>query len=148
MVIEDEVPEGHYETPIGKANILREGTDATIVAVSFMVKEAIKAAEKLEKDGISCEVIDLRTIKPVDMQTVNKSVEKTGRAVVSIAEWAFASVADSVAKGIYEASFGKLKAPVKTVTLPDCPAPASKSLEEAYYIYSKDIVKAVREVIL
>lgn len=140
---EDEVPEGYYETPIGKANVVREGTDATIVAASFMVKEAVKAAKDLEKDGISCEVIDLRSLKPVDMETVVKSVSKTGRAVVSIAEWAFSSVTNSVAKGIYEKCFGKLKAPVKTVTLPDCPAPASKSLEEAYYIYAKDIVGAV-----
>lgn len=140
---EDEVPEGYYETVIGKAKVIREGTDATIVAASFMVKEAVKAAKDLEKDGISCEVIDLRTLKPVDMETVVKSVSKTGRAVVSIAEWAFSSVTDSVAKGIYEKCFRKLKAPVKTVTLPDCPAPASKSLEEAYYIYAKDIVGAV-----
>lgn len=145
--VEDEVPEGYYETPIGKANILIEGSDVTVVAASFMVKEAIKAAEELMREGISCEVIDLRTLKPVDMETVNKSVAKTGQAVVAIAEWAFSSVTDSVTKGIYEASFGKLKAPVKTVTLPDCPAPASKSLEEVYYIYAKDIVKAVKEVI-
>ena len=142
---EGEVPEGFYETPIGKANILIEGTDATIVAASFMVKEAVKAAKELAKDGVSCEVIDLRTIKPVDMDTVVKSVRKTGMAVVSIAEWAFASVTDSITKDIYEKCFGKLKAPVKTVTLPDCPAPASKSLEEVYYIYAKDIVNAVKE---
>ncbi len=145
--VTDAVPEGYYETPIGKAGILREGTDITVVAASFMVGEAMKAAEELAQDGISCEVIDLRTLKPVDMETVNQSVKKTGRAVVSIAEWNFASVAASVAKGIYDGCFGALKAPVRTVTLPDCPAPASKSLEAAYYIYAKDIVKAVREII-
>lgn len=139
------VPEEYYETPIGKANILREGSDVTVVAASFMVKEAVKAAEELAQNGISCEVIDLRSLKPIDMETVAKSVSKTGRAVVSIAEWAFASVTDSVAKGIYQECFGMLKAPVKTVTLPDCPAPASKSLEEAYYIYAKDVVKAVKD---
>jgi pyruvate dehydrogenase E1 component beta subunit len=142
---EGEVPEGYYETPIGKAIVLREGSDVTVVAASFMVKEAMKAAEELADLGISCEVIDLRSLKPVDMDTVVKSVSKTGRAVVSIAEWAFASVTDSVAKGIYQECFGKLKAPVKTVTLPDCPVPASKSLEEAYYIYAKDVVKAVKD---
>ena len=113
--VQDEVPEGYYETPIGKANVLREGIDVTIVAASFMVKEAVKAADELKKDGISCEVIDLRTLKPVDMETVTKSVAKSGRAVVSIAEWAFASVTDSIAKEIYEACFGKLKAPVKKI---------------------------------
>ncbi len=145
--VEDDVPEGYYETPIGKANVLKEGTDVTIVAASFMVKEALKAAEILADDHISCEVIDLRTLKPVDMETVNQSVAKTKKAVVTIAEWAFASVTDSVARGIYEANFGILSAPVKTVTLPNCPAPASKSLEAAYYIYANDIVKAVKEVV-
>lgn len=142
-----DVPEGEYETPIGKANVLKTGTDVTVVAASFMVKEAMKAAAELETEGVSCEVVDLRTLKPVDMDTVNTSVAKTGRAVVSIAEWAFASVTDSVTKGIYEANFGRLKSPVKTVTLPDCPAPASKSLEAAYYIYAKDIVKAVNSIL-
>lgn len=142
-----EVPEGFYETPIGKANILREGTDVTIVAASFMVKEAMKAAEELAKENISCEVIDLRTLKPVDMETVTASVMKTGRAVVSIAEWAFASVTDAVVKRIYDYSFAQLKLPIKTITLPDCPAPASKTLEAVYYIYAKDIVKAIREML-
>ena len=140
---EEEVPEEYYETPIGKANVIREGTDVTVVAASFMVKEATKAAKDLEQYGVSCEIIDLRTLKPADMETIVRSVSKTGRAVVSIAEWAFSSVTDSIAKGIYEKCFGKLKALIKTVTLPDCPAPASKSLEEAYYIYAKDIVEAV-----
>ena len=144
---EGEVPEGVYETPIGKAKVLREGFDVTIAAASFMVKEALKAAETLAGEGISCEVIDLRTLKPVDMETVNASAAKTGRAVVSIAEWNFASVASSVAKGIYDGCFGKLKAPVQTVTLPDCPAPAAKTLEEAYYIYAADIEKAVRRIL-
>lgn len=142
-----EVPDGYYETPIGKANVLMEGADVTVIAASYMVKEAVKAAKNLLKEGISCEVVDLRTIKPVDMETVNRSVAKTGRAVVSIAEWGFASVTDSVVKGIYDGLFGNLKAPVKTVTLPDCPAPASKSLEEAYYIYAKDIEAAVRATV-
>lgn len=141
-----EVPNTYYETPIGKASVLIEGGDVTIVAASYMVKEAKKAAEELAKEGISCEVIDLRTLKPVDMETINNSVTKTGRAVVTIAEWGFASVTDSIVKGIYEYSFGKLKNPVKTVTLPDCPAPASKTLEDAYYIYAKDVIKAVKEV--
>lgn len=144
---EGEVPEGNYETAIGKANVLNEGSDVTIVAASFMVNEAMKAAKELLKDGISCEVIDLRTIKPVDMETVNKSVVKTGRVVVSIAEWSFASIADSVVKRIYDGCYEILKAPVKSITLPDCPAPASKSLEEAYYIYAKDIIKAVQALV-
>lgn len=145
--LEDEVPQGYYESPIGKANVLLKGSDVSIVAASFMVQEAIRAARELEKEGISCEVIDLRTLKPVDFETVNQSVAKTKRAVVSIAEWSFASVSASVAKGIYDAHYGRLKAPVRLVTLPDCPAPASKSLEDAYYVYAKDIIRAVKEVL-
>lgn len=145
---EDEVPEEYYETPIGKANVLQKGSDVSIVAASCMVQEAVKAAEALEKEGISCEVVDLRTLKPLDLEAIIKSVEKTGRAVVSIAEWGYASVAASVVKGIYDEMFGRLKAPVQMVTLPDCPAPASRSLEEAYYIDAEDIESAVRRAIL
>ena len=141
------VPEGDYETPIGKANVLTEGTDVTVVAASYMVKEALIAAEELRAEGISCEVVDLRTLKPVDMDTVNRSVAKTGRAVVAISEWAFASVTDSVVKGIYDGNFKTLKGPVRTVTLPNCPAPASKSLEDAYYPRAKNVVKAVKGMI-
>lgn len=142
--VEDEVPEGYYETPIGKANVLREGTDVSIIAASFMVKEALEAAEKLQSDGISAEVVDLRTIKPVDAATVNMSVKKTGRAVVAIAEWHFASVASSIAEEIYKENYKNLKAPVELVTLPDCPAPASKSLEEVYYPKAEDTAKRIR----
>ncbi len=145
--VEDEVPEGHYETPIGKANVLMEGKDVSIIAASFMVKEAQKAAEEMQKEGISCEVVDLRSLKPVDMETVNKSVKKTGKAVVAIAEWAFASVAASVAEAVYQENFGRLKAPVQMVTLPDSPAPASRILEESYYIKAEDIKRAVKRIV-
>lgn len=145
--VEDEVPEGYYEIPIGKANILKSGSDVSIVAASYMVKEAVRAAEELQNEQISCEVIDLRTIKPVDMETVIYSIKKTGRAVVSIAEWEYASVAASVVRKIYDGMFGRLKAPVQMITLPDCPAPASKSLEKAYYIDAEDIKKAVRRTV-
>lgn len=144
--VEDEVPEGYYETPIGKANVLQEGRDVSVIAASFMVKEAMQAARELQKEGISCEVIDLRSLKPLDTETVCRSVQKTGRAVVSIAEWKYASVAASVVKEIYDNMFSELKAPVQTVTLPDCPAPASKTLEDAYYINAEDVKKAVKNI--
>ena len=143
---EGDVPEGYYETPIGKANVLVEGNDLTIVATSFMVKEALKAAEELALEGISCDVVDLRTLKPIDMDTVNKSVIKTGRAIVAIAEWAFASVTNTVIKMIYDESLEFLKGPVKALTLPDCPAPASESLERTYYINAEDIIKTAKEM--
>lgn len=143
---EDEVPEAYFETPIGKANVLMSGSDVSIIAASYMVKEAVRAATELREEGISCEVIDLRTLKPLDAETVGSSVKKTGRAVVSIAEWNYASVAASVVKEIYDQTFSALKAPVQMVTLPDAPAPASKTLEDAYYIGAEDIKRAVRKI--
>ncbi len=144
--VEDDVPEGDYETPIGRANILREGSDLSIVAASFMVKEAIEAADELAKEGISTEVVDLRTIKPVDMETVNNSVKKTKRVVIAIAEWYFSSVAASIAEGVYKEHYKELHSPVELVTLPDAPAPASQSLEEAYYPDRKTIINASKYV--
>ena len=145
--MKDEVQEGYYETPIGKANVLRKGADITIVSASYMVKEALKAADSLAEKGISCEVIDLRTIKPLDMETVNASVAKTGCAVVAIEEWPTASVSATVVKGIYDGNFKRLKTPVAVVNLPDAPAPASKSLEDAYYKRAGDIEAEVLKII-
>ena len=136
------VPEGYYETPIGKANVLRRGTDLTIVVASFMVKEAIKAANELEKEGISCEVVDVRTLKPIDYETICESAKKTGRVIVAIEEWKTASVSATIANEIYNRCFNELKKPVELITLPDVPAPASCSLEDVYYKKSEDIVKA------
>lgn len=144
--IKGEVPNEFYEIPIGKANILRSGSFVSIISTSYMVREATIAANNLEKEGISCEIVDLRTIKPIDMDTINSSVKKTGRAIVAIAEWPFASVSDSIISGIYEKNFYDLKHVIKKVTLPDAPAPASKNLEDSYYITSLNIEKAIKEM--
>lgn len=140
----EEVPKGYYETSIGKANILREGLQVTIIAASYMVKEAMIAAKELEEQEISCEVIDLRTIKPIDFDTLVISAKKTGKVVIAIEEWATASVSATIANGLYERCFSSLKAPVKLVNLPDAPAPASDALEDAYYKQADDIVCAVK----
>ena len=145
--IEGEVPEDDYETPLGKAHVLRVGSDVSIIAASFMTAEAVKAADILRGEGISCEVVDLRTLKPLDTSTVVSSVRKTRRAVVTIAEWPFASVAASVAEKIYGALFSQLQAPVELVTLPDCPAPAASSLEKVYYVTARDIVMAAKRTL-
>ena len=142
-----EVPEGFYETPIGKANVLREGKDITIIAASYMVKEALAAANELEKDSISCEVVDLRTIKPIDYETICQSAKKTGKVIVAIEEWKTASVSATIANEIYNVCFNELKMPIELVTLPDVPAPASHSLEDAYYKKSKDIVNVARKML-
>ncbi len=143
-----EVPSGYYETPIGKANILKKGEDLSIVAASYMVKEALIAAKELEKDGISCEVVDIRTIKPVDFETICESVKKTGRVIVAIEEWRTASVSAYIAAEIYNRCFKQLKQKIELITLPDAPAPASESLEQAYYKNKNDIVKCAKEMML
>lgn len=144
---EQEVPEGYYTVPIGQANLLREGEDVTIVAASYMVQQARIAAEKLASDGISCAVVDLRSLKPLDLETVIQSVKKSGRAVVAIAEWGFASVTSHITQEIYKALYKELKNSIETVNLPNAPAPASKALEKAYYPTFENVIEAVKKVL-
>jgi pyruvate/2-oxoglutarate/acetoin dehydrogenase E1 component len=143
--LEQEIPEDYYITEIGKADIALEGRDVTIIAASYMVKEALTAAKQLSELDISCEVIDLRSLKPLDMDTVNCSVAKTKRAVIAIAEWGFASVTSQIAKEIYTENYNNLKHKVELVNLPDAPAPASRSLEAVYYPKYQNISEAVKK---
>ena len=144
---EGDVPEGYYTTEIGQANVLREGDDVSIIAASYMVKQAMKAAAELAEQGISCEVVDIRSMKPLDMETINKSIAKTGRAVIAIAEWGFCSVSSEIAQGIYKANYKTLKHSVEMVNLPNIPAPASKSLEDVYYPTHVNIKAAIMKCI-
>jgi len=130
---EGEVPESLYEVPIGKAKVAREGADVTVVAFSGMVKAAMEAAQRLEKEGIGVEVLDLRTVKPIDMKTVIGSVRKTGRAVVVDVGWKSFGVSAEISASIQEQAFSSLRHPVVRLALPDAPAPASRTLEDAYY---------------
>jgi pyruvate/2-oxoglutarate/acetoin dehydrogenase E1 component len=143
---EGEVPEEIYEVQIGKGNILKEGKDVTVVAVSFMVSEAQKAVAELAAEGIDAELLDLRTVKPLDEELLLNSVKKTGRLVVADVGWKTCSVAAEVSALVSENAFEYLKAPIRRVTLPDCPAPASAVLEKVFYRNSRDIVSAVRQV--
>jgi acetoin:2,6-dichlorophenolindophenol oxidoreductase subunit beta len=143
---EGEVPEEIYEVQIGKGNILKEGRDVTVVAVSFMVSEAQKAVAELAVEGIDAELLDLRTVKPLDEELLLASVKKTGRLVVADVGWKTCSVAAEVSALVSENAFEYLKAPIRRVTLPDCPAPASAVLEKAYYRNSRDIVSAAKQV--
>lgn len=145
--LEEIVPEEFYSVPIGKGAIRREGTDVTIVAISYMVQEALKASTVLEKKNISVEVIDPRTIKPMDMELIFESVKKTGRVVIADGGWKTCGVAAEVSASISEEILPYLKAPVKRVTLPDIPAPASRTLEKAYYPDVNNIVDAVNAVL-
>jgi acetoin:2,6-dichlorophenolindophenol oxidoreductase subunit beta len=143
---EDEVPEVVYMVPIGKGIKRREGTDVTIIASSYMSLESIKAAKVLEQEGISSEVIDLRTIKPLDTELILKSVEKTGRAVIADGGWKTYGVSAEISAILGENLLGRLKAPVVRVALPDVPAPASSVLEKEYYPHNGTIVQEVRKL--
>lgn len=136
------VPEEMYDAPFGKAVVRKEGKDVTIVAVSIMVYEAVKAARELEAMGISAEVIDPRTVKPLDMETILASVKKTGRLVVADAGNIMTGISAEIAAQAAEKGFGYLKAPVLRVGLPDVPTPAGCELEKAFYPGVPEIRKA------
>ena len=141
-----EVPEELYSVPIGKGIVRRKGEDVTIVATSYMVHEANKAAEILEKEGIDAEVVDLRSLKPLDETLLFSSVKKTGRLVIADGGWKTCGIGAEISARIAESDFFKqLKAPISRVSLPDTPAPASYALEKVYYKKAEDIVVAVKE---
>ena len=144
---EGEVPEEMYAVPLGRAAVRRSGRDVTIVATSFMAAQAVLAAPRLEGEGIDAELIDLRTLKPWDRETVFASVRKTGRLVVADAAWKTAGAAAEIAAVVAEELFGALRAPVSRVCLPDAPAPMSVPLEEAYYVGTDEIVGAARRAL-
>ena len=142
-----EVPEELYSLPIGKGIVRREGEDVTIVATSYMVHEVMKAAESLNKEGIDVEVIDLRSLKPLDEDILFSSVKKTGRLVITDGGWKTCGIGAEISARIAESSIFKLlKAPIIRVCLPNTPAPASSALEKVYYKKAEDIVATVRKV--
>jgi len=145
--MEGEVPEDMYSVPIGEGIIKREGKDATLVATSYMVVESVKASEDLEKQGIDVEVIDLRSVKPLDETLLFESVRKTGKLVIVDGGWKTCGMAAEISALISENIFNDLKAPIMRVTLPDAPAPASCILEKNYYPDFKTIVHAVKAVL-
>jgi pyruvate/2-oxoglutarate/acetoin dehydrogenase E1 component len=143
-----EVPEELYSTPLGKGITRREGRDVTVAATSYMVYEASKAAGVLEKEGINVEVIDIRSLKPLDEKLLFKSVRKTGRLLVADGGWKTCGAGAEVAARVAESDIlKKLKAPIVRVSLPDAPAPASSVLERAYYPKAEDLVRAIRKVL-
>ena len=132
--------------PLGVADVKREGTDATIVARSLMVPVALKAAEELEKDGVSCEVIDPRTIRPLDLDTIIESVKKTNRVVIAEESHPFCGVGAEISAQIAEHAFDYLDAPVKRVSGVDVPMPYAKNLEQLALPDFEKLIQAVREV--
>lgn len=142
-----EVPDDpDFTIPLGVADIKREGADATIVARSLTVPLALKAAEELEKDGISVEVVDPRTIRPLDIDTIIKSVKKTNRVVIVEESHPFCGVGAEISAQIMERAFDYLDAPVKRISSADAPMPYAKNLEQLALPDVAKIVAAVREV--
>ncbi len=142
-----EVPdEEDFTIPLGVADIKREGSDATIVARSLMVPLALKAADALEQQGVSCEVIDPRTIRPLDIETIISSVKKTNRVVVAEESHPFCGVGAEISTQIMERAFDYLDAPVKRVSGADAPMPYAKNLENLAIPSVEQIVEAVRDV--
>jgi pyruvate dehydrogenase E1 component beta subunit len=135
-----------FTIPLGVADVKREGTDATIVARSLMVPIALKAAEVLQQQGVSCEVIDPRTIRPLDIESIVKSVKKTNRVVIAEESHPFCGVAAEIGSEINERAFDYLDAPVKRVSGADVPMPYAKNLEDLAIPNVDKIVAAVREV--
>ncbi|MBS2967518.1 alpha-ketoacid dehydrogenase subunit beta [Metabacillus sp. KIGAM252] len=142
----EEVPEGEYRVEIGKAARRREGSDVTLIAWGAMAAQASKAAEKLEQSGVSCEVIDLRTLYPLDKEAIAESVQKTGRAVIVQEAHATGGLANDVMGVINDTSFLYLRAPITRVSGFDVPVPFF-SLEEHYLPDTERIIQAVEKVI-
>jgi len=142
-----EVPEGEYTIPIGVADIRREGKDVTIVSFGKIIKEADKAAEVLEEEGISCEIIDLRTVKPMDYDAILKSVKKTNRLVILEEAWPFGNVATEITYHVQDNAFDYLDAPIQKINTADTPAPYSPVLLAEWIPNHEDVVKAVKKVL-
>lgn len=145
--VEGEVPEEEYTIPFGVADVKREGADATIVATLYMVHKALDAAKKLEGEGISVEIVDPRTLTPLDKRTIIKSVKKTGRLIIVSEDCKTAGVSAEIAAVIAEEAIDYLDAPIKRVAEPDTPIPFSPPLEQYVIPDEKAIIKAVKEVV-
>jgi pyruvate dehydrogenase E1 component beta subunit len=141
------VPEEAYAVPIGRGAIRRKGEDVTIVGLSYLLPEAMRAADELKNEGISAEVIDPRTVKPLDKDLILQSLHKTGRLVVADVGWKSYGVSGEITAMVAEEAFKRLKAPVVRVALPDCPAPASQTLEAVYYPRCGQIIEAVLKIV-
>ncbi|MEJ6793346.1 MAG: pyruvate dehydrogenase complex E1 component subunit beta [Lacinutrix sp.] len=141
-----EVPEGEYTIPLGVADIKREGTDVTIVSFGKIIKEAYKAADELAKEGISCEIIDLRTVRPLDKEAILKSVKKTNRLVVLEEAWPFGNVSTDITYMVQAEAFDYLDAPVVKINTADTPAPYSPVLLAEWLPDYNEVIKAVKKV--
>jgi pyruvate dehydrogenase E1 component beta subunit len=141
------VPAEPYTVPLGRAHVARDGTDATIVTSSYMFVESMRAAEALATQGISAEVVDLRTIRPLDRETIVSSVVRTGRVVVVDGGWKSFGVAAEVVATVTDGAFASLTHAPKRITFPDAYTPTTPALARHYYPTATTIVNGVREVL-
>ena len=142
-----DIPNEEYYIPIGKAEVKREGTDCTIVSFSKMMKVALSAADELAKEGVQCEVIDLRTIRPLDIETIVNSVKKTNRLVIVEESWPFGSIASEITFQVQRHAFDYLDAPIKRVTGADSSMHYAPNLVEAYLPNPTKVIAAVRSAL-
>lgn len=140
-----EVPEGEYLIPIGKADIKRVGTDISIVSFGKIIKVAYAAAEELQKEGISCEIIDLRTVRPIDYACIIESVKKTNRLVIVEEAWPLASISSEISYMVQKNAFDYLDAPIRRVTTADTPLGYAPTFVQAFLPSVEKIVKTVKE---
>ncbi len=144
--LEEDVPEEIYSVPIGQAAVRRSGKSLTIATISYITSEVLKAAEELADEGIDIEVIDLRSVKPLDKEILFQSIKKTGRLLVVEATWPTCGLAAEVSALAAENVFSYLKAPIERLSLPDVPAPASVALEKGFYLDRNKIILKIREM--
>jgi pyruvate dehydrogenase E1 component beta subunit len=142
-----EVPDGDFTIPIGKSKVQRPGSDVTIVTYSKMLDFSMRAADQLQKEGIEAEIIDLRSLRPLDMDPVLESFKKTNRAVIVEEGWRSYGVGSEVAARIYEEAFDYVDAPIKRVAQKEVPLPYNRALEQMALPQVEDIVTAVKEVL-
>lgn len=142
-----DVPDGDYTVPIGESKIQRPGRDVTIVTYSKMLEISTKAADQLAKDGVEAEIVDLRTLRPLDMGPVIQSFKKTNRAVIVEEGWRSYGVGSEVAARIYEQAFDYIDAPIQRVAQKEVPLPYNRTLEQLALPQVEDVVKAVKEVL-
>ncbi len=141
------IPEGEYLIPIGKANVVRKGKDVTIVSFGKIMKVALEAAEQLAKEGVEAEVIDLRTVRPIDYETVINSVKKTNRLVIVEEAWPLASISSEITYQVQKEAFDFMDAPVKRITCKDTPLAYAPAFVEEWLPNVKDTVEAVKAVL-
>jgi pyruvate dehydrogenase E1 component beta subunit len=145
--LKGEVPAGDYTVPIGKSIVQRPGKDATIITYSKMLDTSMKAADQLSKEGVDVEIVDLRTLRPLDMKPVLDSFRKTHRAVIVEEGWKSFGIGAEISSRIYEEAFDEIDAPIKRVAQKEVPLPYNRALEQSALPQVEDVIRAVKEVL-